>query len=88
MSSVESYKKLFLTFAEVLDAYRAWPRGLISLYGYMVYETSMWFMGLQDPNAAQSAFVSIIWGASAAWFGIYVSSGRKWNESVKSDSTE
>jgi len=32
----------------------------------------MWFMTLPDPTNAQSAFVSVIVGAGAAWFGLYV----------------
>jgi len=67
-----------LRWAEVIDAYRVWPRGLITLYGYVAIRVTLWFTGLDDPNAAQSAFVSTIWGASAAWFGLYVNSGRTW----------
>ena len=48
------------------------PRLLISLYGVMFYKTSMWFMTLPDPTNSQSAFVSVIVGAGAAWFGLYV----------------
>ena len=29
-------------------------------------------MNLTDPNNAQAGFVSVIVGAGAAWFGIYV----------------
>ena len=32
-------------------------------------------MGLPDPNNAQAGFVSVIVGAGAAWFGLYVNSG-------------
>jgi hypothetical protein len=69
-----------LKFAEIMDAFRLFPRGLIILYGFMTYQVTMWFMGLPDPNAAQSTFVSIVWGASAGWFGLYVNSGRNWKE--------
>lgn len=81
----ESKKKFGLKYyllevAEVTDAFRIWPRALITLYGIMVYLASVWFMGLSDPSGPQSAFISTIWGASAAWFGIYVSTGRKWDK--------
>ena len=36
------------------------------------YQTCNWFMNLTDPNNAQAGFVSVIVGAGAAWFGIYV----------------
>ena len=37
-------------------------------------QTCSWFMSLQDPNNAQAGFVSVIVGAGAAWFGLYVNS--------------
>jgi len=41
------------------------------------YQTCVWFMSLPDPNNAQAGFVSVIVGAGAAWFGLYVNSGPK-----------
>jgi hypothetical protein len=32
-------------------------------------------MGLESPNLEQSGLVSIVVGAGAAWFGLYVGSG-------------
>tara|TARA_X000001388_G_scaffold28788_3_gene20327 strand:+ start:249 stop:527 length:279 start_codon:yes stop_codon:yes gene_type:complete len=54
------------------DKWRIFPRLLISLYGFAFYRTTEWFMTLPDPTNAQSAFVSVIVGAGAAWFGLYV----------------
>ena len=61
---------------ETINAYRVVPRVLIGLYGYVFYQTVVWFMALEAPNMAQSGFVSVIVGAGAAWFGLYVNSGR------------
>ena len=61
--------------AEAIDKWRIWPRLLISLYGIMFYRVCDWFMTLSDPTNAQSAFVSVIVGAGAAWFGLYCGSG-------------
>ena len=33
-------------------------------------------MNLAEPNNAQAGFVSVIVGAGAAWFGLYVNGGR------------
>ena len=33
-------------------------------------------MDLNDPNNAQAGFVSVVVGAGAAWFGIYVNGTR------------
>ena len=45
-----------------------------------------WFMGLPDPNNAQAGFVSVIVGAGAAWFGLYVNSGT--GKKVKIETTD
>ena len=69
---VEVQKKSWYNNAEGFDKWRVFPRLLISLYGLMFYKSAMWFMTLPDPTSAQSAFVSVIVGAGAAWFGLYV----------------
>ena len=58
-----------------IDKWRIWPRMLISLYGLMFYKSAEWFMSLPEPSNAQSAFISVIVGAGAAWFGLYCGSG-------------
>tara|TARA_Y100000992_G_C21192181_1_gene456122 strand:+ start:523 stop:774 length:252 start_codon:yes stop_codon:yes gene_type:complete len=63
--------------ASNFDSWRVFPRLLITLYGFAFYRTTEWFMTLPDPTNAQSAFVSVIVGAGAAWFGLYVGSGKK-----------
>ena len=61
---------------ERLTAWRIFPRLLITLYGVAFWRTTEWFMSLPDPTNAQSAFVSVIVGAGAAWFGLYVGGTR------------
>ena len=61
---------------ERLTAWRRFPRLLITLYGVAFWRTTEWFMQLPDPTNAQSAFVSVIVGAGAAWFGLYVGATR------------
>ena len=61
--------------AQAIDKWRVWPRLLITLYGVMFYRVTDWFMTLPDPTNAQSAFVSVVVGAGAAWFGLYCGSG-------------
>ena len=60
-----------------LTAWRIFPRLLITLYGFSFYRTTEWFMNLPDPTNAQSAFVSVIVGAGATWFGLYVGGTNK-----------
>ena len=33
-------------------------------------------MNLSEPNNAQAGFVSVVVGAGAAWFGLYVNGGK------------
>ena len=62
---------------EQLDKWRIVPRLLITLYGIAFYRTTEWFMQLPDPTNAQSAYVSIVVGAGAAWFGLYVGGSKQ-----------
>ena len=61
---------------ERFSAWRIFPRLLITLYGVAFWRTTEWFMQLPEPTNAQSAFVSVIVGAGAAWFGLYVGGPR------------
>ena len=55
-----------------LNAWRIWPRLIITLYGLAFYRTTEWFMDLPDPTNAQAGFVSVVVGAGAGFYGIYV----------------
>lgn len=59
------------------DKWRLFPRAFIVTYLWLVYASSNWFMALSDPSNAQSAFISVVIGTGAAWFGLYVNSGRQ-----------
>ena len=61
---------------EGLSAWRIIPRLLILSYMVVFYQTCNWFMNLPDPNDAQAGFVSVVVGAGAAWFGLYVNGNR------------
>ena len=65
------------TDASRFDRWRVFPRLLMTRYGFAFYRPTEWFMTLPDPTNAQSAFVSVIVGAGAAWFGLYVGSTSK-----------
>lgn len=57
-----------------IDKLRIFPRAFITVYIYMFYNVVEWFMALEDPNMAQAGLVSVVVGAGAAWFGLYVNS--------------
>ena len=62
-------------FTETLDKLRLFPRLFITVYIWMFYDVVQWFMALPAPTNQQAGLVSIIVGAGAAWFGLYVRTG-------------
>lgn len=72
---------------EWLDKWRIWPRMIITLYGLAFYNTTTWFMALPDPTNAQAGFVSVIVGAGAGFFGIYVNGKSTQTTNTTSSST-
>lgn len=67
-----------LRLAETVDAWRLVPRLLVAGYAWLVWDVTQWAMGLPDLSPAQSAFVSVVWGAATGVFGLYVGTGRRW----------
>ena len=57
------------------DKLRIFPRIFISMYIYLLYRVTEWFMALPEPSMPQAGLVSVVVGAGAAWFGLYVNSG-------------
>ena len=64
----------WIDLATAVDAWRIFPRLFLSVYVFLLYYSTMWFMGLENPSLEQSGLISIIVGAGAAWFGLYVNS--------------
>ena len=62
-------KWIFL--AQAVDSWRIFPRAFLSVYMYLLYYTTFWFMDLESPSFEQSGLISIVVGAGAAWFGLY-----------------
>ena len=62
-------KWIFL--AQAVDSWRIFPRAFLSIYMYLLYFTTFWFMDLAEPTFEQSGLISIVVGAGAAWFGLY-----------------
>lgn len=61
--------------AKIIDSFRIFPRLFIVTYIILILTGAFWFMGLIDPTATQASFMSVLVGAGAAWFGLYVNSG-------------
>ena len=57
--------------AQAVDSWRIFPRMFLSVYMYLLYYTTFWFMALESPSFEQSGLISIVVGAGAAWVGLY-----------------
>ena len=64
----------WIWLSQMIDAWRIFPRAFLGVYIYLLYYCTMWFMELPDPTVAQSGLISVLVGAGAAWFGLYVNS--------------
>ena len=70
VSNVNPHQK-WIHLAQAVDAWRIFPRAFLSVYIFLLYYSTMWFMALESPSLEQSGLISIIVGAGAAWFGLY-----------------
>ncbi len=70
----EIFQKI-INSAIATNAWRIFPRLFITIYLILLYQVINWFMTLPEPTTTQSAFVSIVVGAGAVWFGIYTNTG-------------
>jgi len=66
----------WIWFSNMIDAYRIFPRAFLSVYIYLLYFCTMWFMDLEAPTFEQSGLISIVVGAGAAWFGLYAGTAK------------
>jgi len=75
---VNPYAKL-IHMARAVDAWRIFPRLFLTVYIFLLYKVTIWFMDIPTPTLEQSGLVSIVVGAGAAWFGLYTgtSKGKK-----------
>ena len=71
----------YIFLAKAVDAWRIWPRAFLSVYIFLIYYVVMWFLDLPEPSMEQSGLISILVGAGAAWFGLYVNSAAKEHDS-------
>ena len=61
----------WIFFAHAIDSWRIFPRAFLTVYIFLLYYTTFWFMDLEAPSFEQSGLISIVVGAGAAWFGLY-----------------
>ena len=89
MAGVKTMSKnsLWWIAPEYFSRWRLFPRAFISMYIYLLWKVVTWFMALEAPTMEQAGLVSVIVGAGAAWFGLYVNSSSTKFESVEVKTT-
>ena len=76
LHNVNPWQK-WIYLSKMIDSWRIWPRAFLSVYIFLIYYVVMWFLDLPAPTMEQSGLLSILVGAGAAWFGLYVNSAAK-----------
>ena len=66
----------WIYLSNMIDAWRIFPRAFLSVYIFLLYYFTMWFMALEAPTMEQSGLISIVVGAGAAWFGLYAGTAK------------
>ena len=79
-STINPWQK-WIHLARAVDSWRIWPRAFLSVYIFLIFWVVMWFLDLPEPSMEQSGLISILVGAGAAWFGLYVNSAAKEHDS-------
>ena len=88
MSETMNKNSIWWVAPEYFSRWRLFPRAFISMYIYLLFETTTWFMALPEPNNAQAGLISVIVGAGAAWFGLYVNSTSTKHEDIKVETVQ
>lgn len=66
-----------------VEAFLKWkilPRLMMAVMTLMSWRCAEWFMNLEDPTSAQSAFVSVVMGAMTGVFAVWMRSEDKQDE--------
>ena len=73
-------KQKWLDLAEIIDAYRIFPRLFFGSYIALFLWTGIWATTLPVLSATQVGLVGTLTTVGAAWFNMYVKTGRKYEE--------
>ena len=71
-------KQFWLDVAEVLDAYRIFPRTFVMAYGGLAFVMHQWYTAIDYPTTEQTAYATSIIGLCVPLVGWYMGTGRKW----------
>lgn len=72
------WKQFWLDLAEVVDAWRVFPRIFLAIYLFFLWDVHLWYT-LESDILLPDAYAGLVWGAISYLTGFYLGSGRKWN---------
>lgn len=70
-------KQFWLDCAEIIDAWRVFPRIFLSFFLFVLWDVHCWYT-VRIEAEWPDVYANLVWGAVGAITGFYVQSGRKW----------
>lgn len=68
-------KQHLLDLAEIIDAWRVFPRLFLTFFLYVLWDVHRWYQTIAE---FPDVYVNVVWGAVGVITGFYVKSGRQW----------
>lgn len=70
-----------MALAELCDTYRTFPRAIISLFAYLVWDTWQWYTHLPilERTTDVTTFTGAVFGMATVVAGLYLQGGRNWD---------
>jgi hypothetical protein len=75
-SQTSSLKQRLLDAAEVVDAWRVFPRLYLGFFLAFIYDLHQWYITVAT---APDYYANLVFGAISVLTGLYMGSGRKWD---------
>ena len=73
-------KQFWMDLAELVDAFRMWPRMFMVTYLAGIGHIVIWATKLPDISSQQAAFISVVAGTFPLVLNFYMNTGRKWQK--------
>lgn len=71
-------RQFWIGCAEIVDAWRLFPRLFVGGYGWLAWDMHEWITRLPDISTQQAAYSTAIIGLCVPLVGWYMQTGRKW----------
>ncbi|GAB5451816.1 MAG: hypothetical protein Hals2KO_21440 [Halioglobus sp.] len=72
-------KQIWLDAAEIVDAWRVWPRIMMVLFWVFLWDVHGWYTSIPTP-AGMQVYANLVFGSVSALTGFYIGTGRKWGQ--------